>query len=121
MWLATVQIELMQEQLSVRNSSWFYPRLRGSCGESGDGVARGLGTAAQDGPGDGVEPAAVDGVDGVAQAVGPHDPAKVLVDLAVALALGGDWLADVALLRAAPELFGPVASDPIVSGTIDAL
>lgn len=44
-----------------------------------------------------------------------HDPAKVLVDLAVTLALGGDCLADVALLRGAPELFGSVASDPTVS------
>jgi hypothetical protein len=31
------------------------------------------------------------------------------------LALGGDCLADVAVLRAQPELFGPVASDPMVS------
>ena len=37
-------------------------------------------------------------------------------DLAVAVALGGDCLADVAMLRAEPELFGPVASDPVVSG-----
>ena len=28
-----------------------------------------------------------------------HDPAKIVLDLAVALALGGDCLADVALLR----------------------
>ena len=49
-----------------------------------------------------------------------HDPAKVL-DLAVALALGGDCLADVALLRAGPQLFGPVASDPTVSRTVDTL
>jgi hypothetical protein len=41
-----------------------------------------------------------------------HDPAEVLTDLAIALALGGDCLADVALLRAEPGLFGPVASDP---------
>jgi hypothetical protein len=50
-----------------------------------------------------------------------HDPAKVLTDLAIALALGGDCLADVALLRAEPGVFGPVASDPTVSRTIDAL
>jgi hypothetical protein len=31
-----------------------------------------------------------------------HDPAKVLCDLAVTLGLGGDCLADVALLRAEP-------------------
>ena len=44
-----------------------------------------------------------------------HDPGKIVTDLAVALALGGDCLADVAVLRAQPELFGPVASDPVVS------
>ena len=50
-----------------------------------------------------------------------HDPAKVLLDLAVTLALGGDCLADVALLRAEPALYGPVASDATVSRTITAL
>ncbi|GAA4546317.1 hypothetical protein GCM10023175_28250 [Pseudonocardia xishanensis] len=41
-----------------------------------------------------------------------HDPAKILLDLALGLAVGGDCLADVALLlRAEPTLFGPVASD----------
>lgn len=49
-----------------------------------------------------------------------HDPAKVLTDLAVALGLGGDCLADIGLLRAEPGLFGLVASDPTVSRTIDA-
>jgi hypothetical protein len=44
-----------------------------------------------------------------------HAPGKIITDLAVAVALGGDCLADVAMLRAQPELFGPVASDPVVS------
>lgn len=44
-----------------------------------------------------------------------HDPGKTIADLAVTLALGGDCLADIALLRAEPGLFGPVASDPVVS------
>jgi len=35
-----------------------------------------------------------------------HDPAKVVLDLAVAVALGGDCLADVGVLRAEPALFG---------------
>jgi hypothetical protein len=47
-----------------------------------------------------------------------HDPGKIVTDLVVALALGGDWLADVAVLRAQPGLFGPVASDPVVSRLI---
>ncbi len=50
-----------------------------------------------------------------------HDPGKIVADLAVSLALGGDCLADVALLRAQPELFGPVASDPTVSRLITRL
>ena len=48
-----------------------------------------------------------------------HEPAKVLCDLIVTLALGGDCLADVALLRAEPGVYGLVASDPTVSRTID--
>ena len=43
-----------------------------------------------------------------------HDPGKIVCDLVVALALGGDCLADIAVLRAQPELAGPVASDPVV-------
>ena len=50
-----------------------------------------------------------------------HDPAKVVLDLAVTLALGGDCLADVAILRSEPGLYGAVASDPTVSRTITTL
>ncbi len=50
-----------------------------------------------------------------------HDPGKVLVDVAVAVALGGDCLADVAVARAQPGLFGQVASDPTVSRLISRL
>lgn len=50
-----------------------------------------------------------------------HDPGKILLDLALAIALGGDCLADIAMLRAEPAVFGPVASDPTVSRRIDAL
>jgi hypothetical protein len=50
-----------------------------------------------------------------------HDPGKIVLDLAVSLAVGGDCLADLAQLRAAPEVFGPVASDPTVSRLIDTL
>jgi Transposase DDE domain group 1 len=44
-----------------------------------------------------------------------HDPGKIIADLATAVALGGDCLADIAVLREQPELAGPVASDPVVS------
>jgi Transposase DDE domain group 1 len=50
-----------------------------------------------------------------------HDPGKVMLDLAVAIALGGDCLADLAVVRAQPELFGEVASDPTVSRLISTL
>jgi len=64
----------------------------------------------------------------LSEALGPwrkptavHDPGKVVLDLAAALALGGDCLADIAVLRAEPGVYGRVASDPTVSRTIDAL
>jgi hypothetical protein len=50
-----------------------------------------------------------------------HDPGKIVLDLAVAVALGGDCLADLAAVRAQPALFGPVASDPVVSRLVTAL
>ena len=50
-----------------------------------------------------------------------HDPGKIIGDLVMALALGGDCLADVAVLRSQPGLAGPVASDPVVSRLITAL
>ncbi len=48
-----------------------------------------------------------------------HDPAKILLDLATTVALGGDCAADIAVLRAQPGVFGPVASDPTVSRMVD--
>jgi len=50
-----------------------------------------------------------------------HDPGKVVLDLAISLAMGGDCLADIAQLRAHPQVFGQVASDPTVSRCLDAL
>jgi Transposase DDE domain group 1 len=35
-----------------------------------------------------------------------HDPGKIMMDLAVAVALGGDCLADAAVLRAEPAMLG---------------
>jgi Transposase DDE domain group 1 len=50
-----------------------------------------------------------------------HDPAKIICDLAVSSAVGGDCLADVGVLRSEPGVYGRVASDPTVSRTITAL
>jgi hypothetical protein len=40
-----------------------------------------------------------------------HDPGRVAIDFAVLLADGGDTIADLAVLRQQPRLFGQVASD----------
>ncbi len=50
-----------------------------------------------------------------------HDPGKILLDLALSLAMGGDCLADVDRLRTQPGVFGRVASDPTVSRLVSAL
>lgn len=50
-----------------------------------------------------------------------HDPGKTVLDVALALALGGDCLADVGVLGAEPAVFGAVASDPTVSRLVDTL
>lgn len=49
------------------------------------------------------------------------DPGRIIVDLAVSLALGGDCLADIATLREHTAVFGKVPSDPTVSRLITAL
>ena len=50
-----------------------------------------------------------------------HDPGKIILDLAVCVALPGRCLSDLSLLRCEKEIFGPVASDPTVSRLIGAL
>ena len=50
-----------------------------------------------------------------------HDPAKVLLDVALTLALGGEHLSDIAIVRSEPAVYGRVASDPTVSRAVDAL
>jgi hypothetical protein len=44
-----------------------------------------------------------------------HDPGSIVADPAVMIALGGDCAADIAPVRAQPQVFGQVASDPTVS------
>jgi Transposase DDE domain group 1 len=57
----------------------------------------------------------------VAEANRHPRPAKIICDLAVSLAVGGDCLADVGVLRSEPGAYGHIASDPTVSRTITAL
>jgi hypothetical protein len=50
-----------------------------------------------------------------------HDRGRVLTDLAVVIADGGRVMSDLAVLRQQGELFGPVASDPTLWRTLDAV
>src|SRR4051795_12993615 len=52
---------------------------------------------------------------------GRHDPGRVVRDLAVMLADGGDCLSDLRALRDQEPLFGPVPSDSTAFRVIDKL
>jgi hypothetical protein len=50
-----------------------------------------------------------------------HDPGRVLVDLAVMLADGGECISDIATLADQAEVFGPVASDSTCWRVLDSI
>ena len=50
-----------------------------------------------------------------------HAPGRVLTDLAVLLADGGEAISDLAVLRHQPHLFGPVASTPTAWRVLDSV
>jgi hypothetical protein len=50
-----------------------------------------------------------------------HDRGRVLVDLAVSIADGGEAISDLAVLRDQPDLFGEVASTPTAWRTLEAI
>src|SRR3954463_12446364 len=50
-----------------------------------------------------------------------HDPGRVIRDLAVMLADGGDCLSDLRAVRDQQPLFGPVASDSTAFRLVDAI
>jgi hypothetical protein len=59
------------------------------------------------------------GLAGMRRRRGGHDPGRVVRDLAVMLADGGDCLADLRAVRDQEPLFGPVASDATAFRVID--
>jgi hypothetical protein len=122
MWIVEAHIRQVQGAPSgVSNTTGFYPRIQVDTAKSGAvGQAGGVlltETIAVAGSG----PAMSAALSGWRKPLAVHDPAKIVVDLAVTLALGGDCLADIALLRSEPGLHGPVASDATVSRAITAL
>jgi DDE family transposase len=58
---------------------------------------------------------------GMRERRGKHDPGRVVRDLAVMLADGGDCLSDLRAVRDQQVLFGPVASDATAFRVIDAI
>ena len=56
---------------------------------------------------------------GLRERRGGHDPGRVIRDLAVMLADGGDCLADLRAVRDQADLFGAVASDSTAYRVID--
>ena len=69
----------------------------------------------------GLETALTTQLAGFGRARSAHDPGKIVMDLVVTLAAGGDCPADTAMLRGGHGLFGPVASDPTISRLIHRL
>ncbi|MQY30932.1 IS1380 family transposase IS1676 [Nocardia sp. RB56] len=105
----------------MRKSSRWYPSLK--VDGNGTGVVAQAGAVAL------ARVAAKTGLDqALSQALAPwrtplavHDPGKIVLDLAMAVALGGDCAADIALLRNEPGVFGSVASGPTVSRLVTTL
>lgn len=105
----------------MKQSTGSYPRLRADASGAGLVSQAGGAVLAETIVASGVGAALREALAPWRKPLAVHDPAKIVTDLAITLALGGDCLADIAVLREQPALFGPVASDPTVSRTIDAL
>lgn len=69
----------------------------------------------------GLSTAVSEALTSVRQRASGHDPGRIALDLAVMVADGGEAIADLAVLRGQPDLFGPVASDPTAWRLLDAL
>lgn len=101
--------------------TWAYPSL--SVDASGRGVVSQAGaiTLVRTAQQVGLIDALSAGLEPWRKPLASHDPGKIITDLAIAVAIGADCLADIGLLRAEPAVFGKVASDPTVSRLIATL
>lgn len=105
----------------MKNSTGLYPRVRVDAGGAGLVSQAGAAVLVQTVRAVGLDTALSQAMSAWRKPTAVHDPGKVLTDLALMLALGGDCLADIALLREEPGVFGSVASDATVSRTIAGL
>ncbi len=89
----------------------------------GVGIANHVGTAALREMADvlGLTDALSRGLSGMRRRRGAHDPGRVLCDLAVMIASGGDCVSDLAALRDQPDLFGRVASTATAWRVVDGM
>ena len=105
----------------MKNSTVFYPQIQATA--DGGGIITHGGTVLA------TRTAEISGLTAALQAalapwrkpLATHDPAKILLDLATSLIVGGDCLADISMVRGRPDVFGLVASDPTVSRLIATL
>ena len=105
----------------MKNSTSFYPRVHTDAAAAGVVASAGVVLLVEAVRASGLDAALSRELARWRKPTAVHDPAKILLDLALTLAAGGDCLADVALLRGQPGVFGPVASDPTVSRMVTAL
>lgn len=97
------------------NITGFYPSIRVDA--TGDGVVSQGGVIVL------TEMLKASGITaGLSEVLGPwrkpfatHNPGKILTDLALSLATGGDFVSNIDRLRNQPEVYGLVASDPTIS------
>ena len=105
----------------MNKGNGFYPRVRVAASESAASSQAGAVVLTETVRAVGLDRALSEALAPWRKPLAVHDPGKVLLDLALALAVGGDCLADIAVLRAEPGVFGRVASDPTVSRAISGL
>jgi Transposase DDE domain group 1 len=89
----------------------------------GDGVVSHAGTRLLADVADaaGVSAVLSEALSGLRERRSGHDPGRVLTDVAVMLADGGEAISDLAVLRNQPQLFGPVASTATAWRVLDAV
>ncbi len=87
------------------------PEDHGHGGWGGGGVACGVAVAGGSGRSEQLDRRVSEALAGVRRPRAVHDPGRVLVDLAAAVADGAEAISDIAMLADQGELFGDVASD----------
>ena len=105
----------------MKNSTVFYPHIQATADGSGILTHGGTVLATRTAETSGLTAALRTALAPWRRPLATHDPAKIILDLATSLVVGGDCLADISMVRGRPDVFGPVASEPTVSRLITTL